>query len=230
MTRLLVEVEGQTEETFVNEVLAPHLYSLGYTQIGARLLGNARERERRGGITAWPAARQDILRHLRGDPGGLVTTMVDFYGLPKTDERAWPGRQAAGPLPFAQKAPTVEAAILADVESALESRFQRDRFIPFVLMHEFEALLFSDCTAFARGIDRVSLTADFQAIRNQFASPEEINDSPITAPSKRVKALVPDYVKPLMGTLAALEIGLDVLRRECPHFGTWLAELEARAP
>lgn len=229
MTRLLVEVEGQTEETFVNEVLAPHLYRLGYTQVGARLLGNARQRDRRGGIRAWAGVRTEILRHLRSDPGALVTTMVDYYGLPATGGRAWPGRLAAKALPFAKKAVTVEAALLADVNAALEPRFPPDRFLPFVIMHEFEALLFSDCAGFAHAIDRLPLAADFQAIRDQFSSPEEINDSPITAPSKRVEGLVPGYEKPFLGTLAVLTIGLDAIRRECPHFDAWVALLEGRA-
>ena len=49
MKRLLVHVEGQTEETFVNELLAPHLLARGYSPVSARLMGNARLRERRGG-------------------------------------------------------------------------------------------------------------------------------------------------------------------------------------
>ncbi|MFN0300689.1 MAG: hypothetical protein ACKVQU_10075 [Burkholderiales bacterium] len=64
MTRVLVHVEGQTEEAFVNEVLAPHLYVWGYTNDGARLVGNARQRDRGGGIRAWNAVRKDILHHL----------------------------------------------------------------------------------------------------------------------------------------------------------------------
>src|SRR5256885_1583241 len=49
MARLLIHVEGETEETFVNEVLAPHLLSFGYESVSARLIGNARQRDRRGG-------------------------------------------------------------------------------------------------------------------------------------------------------------------------------------
>ena len=60
-----------------------------------------------------------------------------------------------------------------------------------------------------------------------FSSPEEINDSPETAPSKRVEALIPGYQKPLMGTLAALEIGLEKIRDACPHFNNWLSQIEA---
>ena len=93
-------------------------------------------------------------------------------------------------------------------------------------MHEFEALLFSDCDRFGQGIDRPELTPRFQEIRDQFATPEEIDDSPDTAPSKRVAELVPGYQKPLMGSLAARNIGLDAILSACPHFGRWLELLE----
>ena len=226
MTRLLVHVEGETEETFVNEVLRPYLLTRGYTQISARLLGNSRQRDFRGGIRGWNTASDDIIRHLKEDSGCVATTMVDYYALPQTGARAWPGRQTAGILPYAQKADTVQSALLADICEQLGNGFNPDRFIPYVMMHEFESLLFSDCARFGQGIARPDLTSKFQAIRDQFNSPEEINDSPITAPSKRVATLVPGYNKPLFGVLAILEIGLDAIRAECPHFRRWLERLE----
>ena len=81
MTRLLVHVEGQTEERFVNEVLAPYLYQRGFLSVGARRLGNPRQRSRRGGIVPWRAARRDIVAHLKEDRGSFATTMVDYYGM-----------------------------------------------------------------------------------------------------------------------------------------------------
>ena len=96
-----------------------------------------------------------------------------------------------------------------------------------MVVHEFEGLLFSDCAAFARGIDRPDLESNFSQIRENFATPEEIDDSLFTAPSKRVEELVPGYDKPLLGTLAILEIGLDSIRAECPHFDGWLHQLES---
>jgi len=227
MSRLLIHVEGETEETFVNELLSRHLYRQGYKKVSARIVGNARLRDRRGGIRAWSAVRKDILNHLKEDPNCLSTTMVDYYALPKTGDKAWPGREAAGTVPFARKAATVEDALLADICQGMGFGFDVRRFLPFVMMHEFEGLLFSDCDRFSRGIGLPELAAEFQAIRDQFSSPEEINDSPVTAPSKRVKELVQGYEKPLMGTLAILEIGLDVIRNECPHFREWLARLES---
>ena len=126
---------------------------------------------------------------------------------------------------FAKKASTVEDALAADICEELGAGFDSDRFIPYVMMHEFEGLLFSDCERFGRGIGRPELIPQLQAIRDEFDSPEEINDSPITAPSKRLQALLPGYEKPLLGTLAVLEIGLEIIRRECPHFRSWLERL-----
>jgi hypothetical protein len=104
--------------------------------------------------------------------------------------------------------------------------FDSSRFIPFVTMHEFEGILFSDCGAFSRGIYRPELEPKFQSIRNEFNTPEEINDSPNTAPSKRIMDIIPSYEKPLLGTLAVLAIGLVTIRRECPHFNEWITFLE----
>ena len=220
---LMVHVEGQTEERFVNMVLAPHLYSVGYTRVSARLLGNSRQRIRRGGIKLWGLVRKEILKHLSDDPTSLVTTMVDYYGLPTT----WPGRDLVeGRNTLTERAESVERGIWEDVASSLGGGFDRRRFIPYVVMHEFEGLLFSDPDRFARGIGRQDLASQFHAIRAGFQTPEEINDSPDTAPPKRVVNLYKGYQKPLMGVQAVEEIGLDAIRKECPLFNKWVETLE----
>ena len=218
MTRLLLHVEGETEESFVTNILSWHLYPWGYTIVSARPSG---------GIKPWPTARKELLRYLKQDTGCVVSTMVDYYGLPTRDSGAWPGRIAADSSPFPQKARTVEDALLTDICQHMGSRFNPDRFVPYVMMHEFEAMLFSDCAKFCDLIGRNDLLPPFQAIRNAFGSPEEIDDSPMTAPSKRIERLVPGYRKPLYGTLGVLGIGLDTIRRECPHFRGWLERLES---
>ena len=76
----------------------------------------------------------------------------------------------------------------------------------------------------------IHLKENFLQIRNTFATPEEINDSPQTAPSKRIKSLIASYEKPLMGTLGALEIGLLKIRKECKLFDAWLSNLESIPP
>jgi len=226
MARLLVHVEGQTEESFVNEILRNHLVAKGYYSVDARIVGNARMRERRGGIRVWPSVKKDIVNHLLEDRECIATTMVDYYGMPQT----WPGRERASTLrTVEEKAECVQRAIRDDVVAEMDGSFNFERLVPFVVMHEFEGLLFSDCASFSRGIYRPELELSFQEIRDGFNTPEEINDSPVTAPSKRVKELVPGYEKPLLGILAMLEIGLLRIRAECPHFNGWLNQLEARA-
>jgi hypothetical protein len=227
MARLLVHVEGQTEESFVNEVLRDSLLKKGYAAVSARIVGNARLRKNRGGIRPWLSVKKDIINHLKEDPRCIATTMVDYYGLPQDGAAAWPGRAQANSLGPIEKAKLVETAILNDLTA--EPSVNPDRFVPFVVMHEFEGLLFSDCAAFSKAIGRPNLQQVFQEIRDQFATPEEINDSPLSAPSKRVEALVPGYQKPFLGVLAALEIGLASIRAECPHFNHWLSKLESLA-
>lgn len=227
MSRLLVLVEGETEETFVNELLSRYLTSIGFADVSARLMGNQRQRRNRGGIRGWPEVLREIARHLKCDSQVYLTTMVDYYGMPRgeNDRRAWPGRNAADLLPFAEKADSVQNGMAAAIRSEMDDSWNPRRFIPFVLMHEFEALLFSDCSCFAAGIGRPALAASFQSIRDSAASPEEINDSPTTHPSQRIRQLVPHYQKPLLGNLAALEIGIEAIRTACPHFRGWLERL-----
>ena len=231
MTRLLVEVEGETEENFVNYVLSVHLLAVGYTAVNARLLGNARSRKGRGGIKNWDVVRKSILNHLKGDRGIIVTTMVDYYGLPES----WPGHATAstGQKSVSERASVLEKALSDDISSALQS-FDPRRFVPYVVMHEFEALLFSDPDKFAQSIgqhaqkvDLPYLSCKFRAIRSEFPTPENIDDSPETHPSKRISEFVPRYQKPLMGVDAAKEIGLDAIRNECPVFRRWLENLES---
>lgn len=224
MARVILLVEGVTEEDFVSQVLAPHLYDRGYEEVSVRKLGLG---EKRGGIIGWPEARRDILRHLAQDRSWLVTTMVDYYGLPQGDARGWPGRAGATRQAVARRAATVQAAMHAEIVAQMGTSFDASRFLPFVVLHKFEALLFSDCTGFAQALYAPKLAVALQEIRDAFATPEEINDSPQTAPSKRVEALMPEYQKPLFGSFAAEYIGLGTIRAECPHFRAWLEALEA---
>ena len=223
MNRILIHVEGQTEAIFVNEVLAPYLYQYGYESIGARLMGNARQRSRRGGVKPWASVRRGLLNHLREDSDRAVGVMVDYYGMP-TD---WPGRIEATDLsPAGRAATTIEEALIEDISQVLGNNFDPSRFVPYVMMHEFEAILFSDCAASAASIGLPDLACALQGIRDRFENPEEIDDSPEGAPSKRIKKLVSGYEKPLMGNLAVMGIGLTRIREDCPHFRGWLGNLE----
>lgn len=156
--------------------------------------------------------------------------MVDFYAMPQSGDGAWPGRADAGRLSPdpAIRGAAVQAAIHRDVCLELGSRFDPRRFVPYVSMHEFEALLFSDCEKLAVGLGHPGIQRDLLEIVEDCGSPERINDSQETAPSKRLKCLIPDYDKVWSGIRIAESIGIEALRSECPHFGKWISDLEAR--
>ena len=220
-------MEGVAEETFVNGVLGPHLSRQGYSSVAARLMGDAHPRSRRGGGRSWQSVRKGILRHLNEDPEVVATTMVDYYGMPQSKSRQWPGRVEAASLPFLQKAETIRNALAQDISEGMGSSFNQNRFIPYVSMHEFEALLFSDCMGFADSVGLPEIGHAMQGILDGFGSPEEIDDSYTTAPSKRILALIQGYDKVAMGATAIQDIGLENIRRRCRNFARWLSRLEA---
>ena len=229
MGRLLVHVEGPTEENFVNDVLRQFLLNKGYYDVSPRILGSPRLRANRGGIRPWPQVKKEIVRHLLEDKNCIATTMVDYYALPQERTGAWPGRRESSRRLGVDKVESIEAALLSDVVNEMGRTFNPERFVPFVVLHEFEGLLFSDCRSFSQGIEQPCLEAAFQQIRDQFPTPEDINDSSQTAPSKRLESLLPRYSKPLDGPKAMRAIGLDAIRKECPHFNRWIERLESRA-
>ena len=207
MIRLVIVVEGRTEEEFVKLLLAAHLLQHGVLAI-PRVLGQA---ERRGGNVSVERLVTDLAQ-LSYD-FDAVTTLVDFYG-------------------FRQR-PTDD---VRELEQFIDDAYARsphrqlrgDRVFAYVQRHEFEALLFSDVRAFARAaVASSDAERELAAVRDQFASPEDINDRSDTAPSKRIASAIPDYDKVLGGALAAEAIGLDAMRRECPRFSAWMNRLES---
>lgn len=213
MTRAYLVVEGQTEEAFVNELLQPHYAGMGIYL--TPIIINTSPGHR-GGLVSYGKARHQIDRLCRQDAGACVTTLFDLYALP----RDFPGRnlpaypaQADG----RRKAQYLEAALAEDIG-------QRN-FIPNLLVHEFEALLFTRIDTFAQWTDDDGVLEPLRAIR-QNVQPEDINDGQLTAPSKRILAAMPGYQKTFHGPLIACDIGLDAIRAACPHFDDWLTRLE----
>ena len=218
MKRVHIICEGQTEETFVNEVLGPHLVRYDVSP-SASLVGKPGHK---GGHVTTGRMAGDIKRRLLGDPQAWCTTFFDFYGL---DSNFVGKAEASLKHSYEDKARTIEAALKRHVLDATDENVIR-RFFPYVQMYEFEGPLFSDPVKLATGLYVGELEKNFVAIRNSFGTPEEINDSRTTAPSKRILELMPIYEKPLYGSLAALEVGIDTIRRECKRFGHWLRLLE----
>jgi hypothetical protein len=219
MSRILIYVEGYTEEGFVRDVLAPHLQSLGILIIPilttTKFVKNGPNF--RGGLSKYEKARQDVLRLTSDADIAAITTMLDYYGLPND----FPGRNSLPKGSCYEKVKYLEEAFRNDIDSR--------RFIPFLTLHEFEALLFSSPREFDPILPDTDISHRIQDIRNRYSSPEEINDGQDTHPSQRILDLEPSYGKKSDGPRIAARIGLDTIRNECAHFNEWLTKLESFA-
>lgn len=221
MIRLNIIVEGQTEETFVNKILRPHLAAFNVF-VCARSVETGRKRGNifRGGMISYEKAQKDINLWMKEDKGSDVrfTTMFDFYKLPND----FPGFEEAKQMPDPyKKIKLIEDKLTADIASP--------RFIPYLQLHEYEALLFSDLDKFHHyyiGHDNqlTKLKQDVSSVTN----PEVINDNPETAPSRRIIKYLPCYEgeKPSAGPIIAEHIGLRKIRAKCRHFDVWVSLLE----
>jgi len=214
VSRVRILVEGQTEETFVNDILSPHLNQVGVYPHTFLI-------RKKGGSFAYQRARKEILNSLKEDKTLICTTMVDFYGMPKD----WPGRiESQSCQNYQDKAQKVEQALSEDIVTQMGDSWNPAQFIPYVQMHEFEALLFSDISVLAA--DNLRISMQLACILGSFSCPEEINDNYDTCPSRRIKRHIENYVKTVDGIIATHKIGLEKMRQECPHFNTWIAKLE----
>ncbi|MGA3188417.1 MAG: DUF4276 family protein [Bryobacteraceae bacterium] len=219
MPRVYVIVEGPTEESFISGPLAEVLGPL-HTYVIPIILGVPGHK---GGRTSYARVGKDVLRQLKQHRGSYCTTMIDYYGL----GRGFPGTPAPADFTNAQKVAHIERAVKADICRKIPDFRPDVRFIPYLSLHEYESLLFSDPKAFAESIGQPRLAAQFQEVRDAFQTPEDINDDPRTAPSKRVFEVYAAYRKVIDGTLAANRIGIQRMRQECNHFRQWLELLEA---
>jgi hypothetical protein len=204
---------------FVDKLMAENFHQKDIYLVPA-LIGKPGHK---GGNFKFARLLADVRARLLGDATAFCTTFFDFYGLPED----FPGKAAAKrKCGIIEKASCLEETIVENLRFELGDEPLR-RFIPYVQMYEFEGLLFSNPSKLAEGINKLELENLFQKIRDDFSSPEEINNSPYTAPSKRIESIFSGYEKPLHGSLAALEIGLETICLECHRFGNWVKRLEA---
>lgn len=221
MKRVNVVVEGATEERFVSDVLAKVLWPHQVYLIPSRLGVPGHK----GGRTNYARLKKDVLLHLKSDPTAYCSTMLDFYGLGD----GFPGTPIPSDLPNIAKVERIEQSVKTDICELIPDFRPDIRFFPYIQLHEFEGLLFGNPHAFATAMSQPHLSREFQRVREGFPTPEDIDDGPDTAPSKRVLQACRSYRKVLHGTIAAGAVGIEAMRRECPHFGSWIEHLEELA-
>ena len=163
-------VEGSTEEAFVKRLLRDYLAEKGIF------------------VQPFPLGGNITIQRVASDMANFswsfdfVTSLVDFYGFKDK------GKKTIEEL----KRDIFDEVVKKIRRSNLDQR----RIFPYIQRYEFEGLLFSDVESFRPilEVDEECLEKLGQ-VRQQFETPEHINDNPTTAPSKRIEALIPTYNK-----------------------------------
>ena len=214
MKRLFIVVEGQTEEAFIKELVSPYFMQNEIYDIRPVLIQTSKGHK--GGFVNYEHLKNDLFRLLKSQGQDVVvTTFVDFFRCPKLPNQNDIDKLSSN----IQKVEAMEKSIYDDINDR--------RFIPYIQLHEFEALLFSSSNGFEMYFED-QIAKEIQGIIDSFDNPEDINSSPETAPSKRLIRIIPYYDKVIYGNIVALEIGLPTILSKCPRFRRWINSLILR--
>lgn len=228
MIRVNVVTEGQSELYFVKQILSsyPVENNLNIFIDGRAVLTSTDRRinyQFRGGLADYAKPKADICSWLK-QGGTYVTTMFDLFRLP----HEFPGYEEA--VVYIVKDPNrcidiLEHALKEDICRELPEMDPR-RFIPYIQLHEFEALIFSDLLqlydVYLGRDESLSIKRLIQDIGDM--DPESINNGPETAPSKRLENSLP-YNKGSDSGIILKKIGISRMRERCPHFSNWVVSL-----
>lgn len=204
MKRVIVYCEGPTEETFVNQILSPFFVQKDIFMTATSF----------DGVSKYSIIKKKLSDLCKSDKSAVITTMLDYYGLPSDT----PGKNPQYGIDIYERVEHVEECIKQDIGL--------DNLLPNIIMHEFEALLFSKPECFEYCELPKGDIKKLCDMRVDAETPEHINNSPNTAPSKRILAVYPEYSKVIDGYNIAFDIGLSTMRNECKHFDKWLSSLE----
>jgi hypothetical protein len=218
--RLHILGEGFTEKRFVENVLTGHLIKYNIITDVCCFITKfipATGQQFKGGISNYAKIKKDILNRISEDNNkdSVFTTMIDFYGIPDDFPGVYAKSEAKRPY---EKVKIIENALADDINDS--------RFIPYIQLHEFESLIFSDPLKLAKVyIDFKNEIRELQELSNSIP-PEEINDGFASSPSHRIKKVIPPYDKAFAGGEIAKAIGIEVMRKKCPHFNEWITKLD----
>ena len=216
MKRLVVIAEGETEESFVKNILIPYFNSLGF----CNYIQCFKTKHSNGGLSKYSYIKQDIIQTIY-EADVIVTTMLDFYRLPSD----FPGFKQFDTLPHSRQVEAIENQMKIDIEQTQNRQF--DNFIPYIQLHEFEALIFSSIAGIDALFERSEVDyRGLQDVIDKHPNPEDINNGPDTAPSARLKKLIRGYDKVVYGVNIIQETGIDTVLSMCPRFKEWIEKIK----
>ncbi len=208
MIRVVISVEGQTEFEFCNQLLVP-FFIKNNIQLTPIIVTTKREKcgkKYKGGCINLDRVKNELQKLLPNFD--YVTTFYDFYGFKDIDENI-----------------TVD-----ELETEIFRLFNNEKLIPYIQKYEFETLLFSDSLYYEDYFDDKNAKIEIEKIINSCGGIENINNSPQTAPSKRIEKFFnsydEDYNKIIDGMDIANEIGLDIIMQECSRFKSWIDRIK----
>jgi len=215
--RLAISVEGQTEERFIKDVLAPHLglfgvYAIPVVVATSRSASGAKSKG--GGINT-DRINSELSKLLYGFSKGFVTSLYDFYGF----EDRIPGEN------------------VWELENRISNKLGNPRnLITYVQLHEFEGLLLSDSMIVAEYFHKPDLRQIVTSTVKAAGGPEQVNNGTLTSPSKRLEQWTGTntrvdlrYTKATKTRHApqlAARLTLPTIRAACPRFHAWVERLE----
>ena len=206
--RVYVYCEGQTEESFIKRVLSPYLQQFQITTIPIICkTGSSDHKKQKGGVSSYSKIKKELIQLCGEHKNEIVTTMFDYYGFPKETL----GSKIKGADLYNH---------VKSIELAIKDDIQHENCIINLVVHEYEALLFSNPDSFSSLYPHA--VSELSKIRNNYMNPEFINDSQATAPSKRISSIISDYSKVRAGVIIAESIGIEKILSECPHFKEWV--------
>lgn len=212
MKNVYIYCEGQTEEAFINEILYPYFIKMDIAVYPiVCTTKRTTSRKYRGGVNDYNKIKRELTMLCKTHPNEYVTTMFDYYAMPDNT----PEIGLHDPNIY-ERIGKIEAAVNRDIGQA-NCMFH-------FMLHEFEAILFSNPESFEL-IAETDVVDKIRKIRESYPTPEHINNSPETAPSKRLERLIPNYAKIKNGTLISKDIGIDKILAECPHFCEWIKKI-----
>lgn len=221
MKRIHCIVEGPTEVSVFTSLLTPYIQK----KTGAYIIFTS-IKYTDGGIVKFSKMFKEFKEHLK-DKEKIVTTFFDYYGINRNHNFKYYDEAKSGNL---NKKEGVELLEKGMKESLAEKGYNVKNFVPYIQLHEFEALLFSSIEGFNFQFDSPRVIKELEDVIKKHPNPEEINDSSTTAPSKRIIKIVETtgrdrYNKVVDGESIAMNIGIEKILEKCPRFNNWVSLL-----
>lgn len=221
MKRVHIIVEGQTEVKVFYSILVPYIQS----KVENVYIEITPIKHSGGGIVKYSKLLPELRNHL-ADKDKILTTFFDYYGI--LEKHNYPKYKEAKIDQSIAKIGVglMEQALKDDLDS---KHINTKNFIPYIQLHEFEALLFSSDEGFEFQFDNERILRDLKAISPRYETPEDINDSPETAPSKRIIKILEKrgeiYEKVIDGDAISIMVGIEAMLEKCPRFRLWVEKL-----